>query len=109
MKTLKKFGKIAIVIALVAVYLNIGWAMGTYYHYNILGHEPQNFVQKIFCGGWTVFSYAQKSTLLGDQIFGMLVWPILLLFSFGSWLCYGIYYFLWLIFAGGIAKLLGLG
>lgn len=94
----------------VAIYLNIGWAIGTYYHYYIFGYEPQTFWQVVWRGGYQTFSGVVSHTLLFDQIFFMFFWTVVVGLSVPiSWVVYAIHNLLWLAGAGGIAKLLGVG
>lgn len=110
---------VLIILFLLAAYLNIGWAIGTYYHNYIIGKTPQTFWQNVWSGGFNLFETVNTDTLQKDQIFFMFVWPIAL-FILLSWIVYGlwlfIYYYafgvyciLWFIFAGGVAKLFGVG
>lgn len=102
--------KIVKIVVYVAVYLNIGWALGTYYHYNIMYQKPQTFIQTIAAGGWEFFSnFKTLYSLITDQILWMLFWPLWICSIVVTWILKGISYFLWLVFAGGIAKLLGVG
>lgn len=111
---------VAIIVG-VAIYLNIGWAIGTYYRNYIFGHTPQTFWQTVWTGGYPAIMNTGNSSPLSDQIFLMVVWPLLagVLVPF-TWAVYAIYslvvlvwhaivYILWLAGAGGIAKLLGVG
>lgn len=77
----------------------------------ILYQEPQTIAQTMAAGGWGYMSnvQGQQYCLVTDQIAFMLFWPLLVLFIAGSWVAKGVCYILWLIFAGGIAKLWGLG
>lgn len=95
--------KVLIAILILTVYLNIGWALGTYYHNDIFGHKPQTLTQKVLCGGGEFFAIvASNSPLLTNQCTIMFFWPILLSGVLFTWV-------IWLIFAGGVAKLLGIG
>ncbi|MDP3947449.1 MAG: hypothetical protein Q8Q41_02015 [bacterium] len=116
-------GGYLVILAVVAVYLNIGWAVGTYYFtYIIDGKRPRTFWQQVWAG-WGGFMASPATIQLKpvDQIFPMIVWPIIPVgFALGSWAVYGLYrlvwliwwglyWLFWLIFAGGIAKLLDVG
>lgn len=115
-------------LLLLAAYLNIGWAIGTYEHNHILGKTPETFWQEAWQGGFGVFSglktteknFAVQVNLGFQQIFFSFFWPLLIIGILVSWIVYGclilLYwlwyaavYFMWLIFAGGIAKILGVG
>lgn len=95
-------------VVFLALYLNIGWALGTYWHNRILCKVPQTFWQIV----WSITSpnNCREHTLLMDQLVFMFSWPLLhLFFPLAGWLTYGAWLLLCLIFAGGLAKLLGIG
>ncbi|HEY4523890.1 MAG TPA: hypothetical protein VJK04_03410 [Candidatus Paceibacterota bacterium] len=108
------------VIAL-AFYLNIGWALGTYFHVYIFGMKPETFWQKMWGGGYTIWNYPpHMNSLRFDQILVSICLPLHLIIIVASWLVYILVYIinrllrfiifiLWLIFAGGIVKLLKIG
>ncbi len=109
----------------VALYLNIGWAIGTYYHENVKYTIQKTTTAKIAAGGWAIYSRVEvedKSSLQLEQVEFSLVWPAFVVMIGFSWLAFGAwkllvfvwwlaywlaYKLLWLVFAGGIAKLLG--
>lgn len=111
---------VAIIVG-VAIYLNVGWAVGTYYHNYIFKHTPQTFWQVVWKGGYQSINGGTVSFLLADQILLMFTWPLLVgVFVPITWVVYAIHHFimlifhaivyvLWLVGAGGIAKLLGVG
>lgn len=102
--------KKAILITLcLAIYLNIGWAFGTYMHKNVLTHEPQTVYQYFWSGAGDFVTHHDIHDNYQIQIHMMIIWPLTVVIIIASWICYGIYYILWLIFAGGIAKLFGFG
>lgn len=114
----RKILKGVLLVAIIAVYLNIGWALGTYYYYHISGQEPQTLVQKILSN--PLMREAPVNSLLVNQLSMMLLWPLVIFLSLVVWLLYalssivslvvsGIKWLFWLIFAGGIAKILGAG
>lgn len=117
----RKLVRAVMFVVIAAIYLNIGWAIGTYYHNYIFGHTPQTFWQTVWKGGYGSLNGGfGKESLLFDQIFLMLVWPMLGFLVPTTWAVYAIHHFavlafhsmvfiLWLIGAGGIAKLLGIG
>lgn len=116
----RKLVRAVAIIVGVAVYLNIGWAIGTYYHNYIFGHTPQTFWQTVWKGGYPAIINTVYDSPLYDQILSMFAWPLLGLISVLLWVVrfaqIGTIYFVWLvsyifklIFAGGIAKLLGIG
>lgn len=110
--------KIVLGAIALTIYLNIGWAIGTYYHY-IFGQKPETFWQKFWSGGlnlWSIQSTEPTFSKKFDQISMSIAWPIFLVVVVMSWIVYLIYVLLrlicnilWLIFAGGIAKLLKIG
>ena len=123
------FSRIVIIIcclAILAVYLNIRWALGTYLHDHVIYAKAETFPQKFWQGGWGLFH--KQDVLLADKAmvqklfqFEMsLLWPffifstLILWSAYGLWLLlyflgYGIYCLLWLMFAGGLAKVLEVG
>ena len=128
---LKKIGRIFLLTGILAVYLNIGWAYGTYGHNHVFYNNPAAMTtfQRALAGPghWVAPPYvnepaplASRSTLLDNQIRFSITGPFVLALTLISWLGYGIYclgayafyaicWLLWLIFGGGIAKLLGAG
>ncbi len=120
-KKMAGWKKVVLAVIILAVYLNIGWALGTYYHNSIFQKTPAelSFGQHIIAG-WggdnTVFTKGECSMSVAQVLFS-LFWPLVPVFLvliswcaagiyYASW---GVYYTLWFIFAGGGAKLLGLG
>jgi len=109
-------------LILLTCYLNIGWALGTYIHNSVFIKDVhQTFLQKFWHGpvNWHVRE-SKKHSLLEDQIIFSFSWlPTLIILTMiwiayaitntVIWTVYAIYYILWFIFAGGLAKLLGLG
>lgn len=105
-----------------AIYLNIGWAIGTYYHAHIFSHAPETFWQVVWRGGYGLINGGVvNDSLLASQIFLMFLWPavvgalvpitwvIYALHRLAVLVWHSIVFFLWLSGAGGIAKLLGVG
>lgn len=110
---MNKFAKIVLWVAGLALYLNIGWAIGTWTH-NIFGNDVEwtTISQKVISGPGEVNiidSGDNTSTMLSNQVTSMFLWPFLFVIVAVEWIGYGIYLFLWFIFAGGGAKLLGYG
>jgi len=120
---MKKARKFTYIIAGLAIYLNIGWAIGTYTYYNVDIKVPQErtILGKILAGpGSFVFSVNElsrerlaKSGPRTSQITGSIFWPFIIVAVVSTWV---VYLMLWavawavkLTFAGGLAKLLGLG
>lgn len=106
---MKKALKVLIILAAIAIYLNIGWAYGTY-SYNHLQHAhlgQPTLAQKILTGPNRIMAVSATNTLLFVQTLSEFLWPMLLALPLGAWAIYGIYLLLWLIFAGGIAKTIG--
>ncbi len=111
--------KFLIVVVCLAVYLNIGWALGTYYHNNILtkkSSELTTFTQKALAGAFLGEEYTffwtkdlgntKKDLLLRDQVCVSILWPLPVLCALILWVAKGIWIF---VFTGGIAKLFGVG
>ena len=109
---MKVFKKVILVVVAVALYLNAGWALGTYYHNHVLYQSPQTVIQIIAKGGWEFFT-GTNCSLIKDQIVFMFCWPLLMIALVITWMVYLVVYLayqlLWLWFAGGIAKLLAVG
>ncbi len=111
---MKKAGKILLVVIGIAVYFNIGWVIGNYYYSNVFYTPPSQHTPfaKVFAGSWSVLSDSIPLTQIPNKLAVVSIvsvfWPLFLAFSSVTWVIYFIYYLLWLIFAGGGAKLLGL-
>jgi len=120
-KKIRRSIKFFVILAAVAIYLNIGWAFGTYYTTHIFQKTPQTLWQVIWGGGYNIWGGANPRSELSSNIIYSLAWPILVvLITGGSWLVYGLHqlgwlifhlalYLLWLVGWGGIAKLIGVG
>ncbi len=121
-KKMARWKKILILGVVITVYLNVGWAMGAYYRDNVTytPKEKLTFVGKI-AAGWDA-SMAGKNHKPGDWsrqtdcAVSSVFWPSFPIVTGASWLAcsayyvgYAGYYVFWFIFAGGAAKLLGLG
>ncbi len=114
--------KVLIGVVALAVYLNVGWALGTYYHDSIFQKTPAELsIGQHIMAGWGgrgdgYFVRGACSTLTAQRVFSFF-WPLVpVLVVLVSWCVagiyyagWGVYYTLWFIFAGGGAKLLGLG
>lgn len=98
-------------IMIAAIYLNIGWAFGTYVsgHLSVGADQTQYNAFEKFLLGPNGVMFGGTATLQSFQIFLALLWPLWFTILIISWVCSIIYTMLWLIFAGGIAKLLGVG
>ena len=117
--------KAVVIILGVAIYLNIGWAFGGYYYENVHYVSPRTATAKVVAGGLGLFSQTEMSqdvrhSRTGDQVMLSIIWPVLISCIAVSWFIFGVwklgafaalvvYRLLWLIFAGGIAKTLGVG
>jgi hypothetical protein len=114
--------KIILVFLIVAVYLNIGWGIGTHYYQNVAYiSNPEGFINKFLAGGWNVFNHPESSknaSLFFIQICYTTAWPIIIGAMALSWIAYGLWQLiviLWsgivllgkLIFAGGLIELIG--
>lgn len=104
-----------LLVVFLALYLNIGWTIAVYFGEHIVVVRPENletFWQKTMAGGWGFFADRRPSMVplnTAEYVFLSFFWPFLLILIVTSWLAWTIWYLLWLIFAGGIAKLVGLG
>jgi len=98
---MKIFKKILNWTIIVAIYLNVGWTLGTHCYYHVHYTTPDTFFNKVLGGGWGVLSHPEtpiekRFPLLGEQIFSSILWPFfIIVFVGGSWLLY----FLWEIIA----------
>lgn len=118
MIAIKRIARILLGVLALATYLNIGWAFGTYSHEKVCYAPTEELVtipQRILAGPGEVFAANKERTksLVVDQLFYSFLWPLIILLYITMWTGYGAYcvitWLLWLIFAGGIAKLLGAG
>jgi hypothetical protein len=115
-----------LVVVFVAVYVNVGWMVATFYTNPIMKESPEkqtNF-QRLANGPWDV-KVAKDFEDSAAFVFLVILWPFILFVVIGLWLfylcCYAIWiiyrigleiyhfliYLLWLIFWGGAVKLLG--
>ncbi len=106
---MKKIGKILLLIAILAVYLNFGWMMGAYYADHGLPKAEQGVTTlgKFICGP-NAWMSNESGSRLSWCVMSSICWPFGMVICGVSWIVYGIYYLLWFIFAGGIVKTLGL-
>mgnify|MGYP001580620174 FL=1 len=105
--TWRNFVNLFFILVALTIYLNIGWTIGAYYETNILPHKPQTTWQTVWAGGFG-FLAGNNPDAGGFPIIAMLLWPTIVLIWLCSWLVFGLYYLGWLVFAGGVGKLLGL-
>ena len=105
------------VVAMVAltVYLNIGWAVGTYLHNNVSYSVPQSFTAKVLAGPYSMLSSPsipehKRASLLFGQMLCSIIWPLPIMLIPGLlWIVYALSWIAWIVFAGGLAKLFGIG
>ena len=111
--------KILLLVVGIAVYLNIGWAIGTFYVDRIAGVSCENLssIERAASGGWCV---SHKIPYMGLNVTSQtsqiavfsVTWPFYLICLAISWVIYWaveiVSWIAWLIFAGGAAKLFGL-
>lgn len=101
----------------IAIYCNIGYAYGQYMHHNVIGNDQEliSLGQKFFAGGFELMKGSIYSTK--DQItvphgffyfLFVFVWPIIFVMFIFTWLIWIIYQLFFLIFAGGIFKIIGI-
>lgn len=116
------FSEILLVIIGIAIYLNIGWLIGAYYHENVFGVSSNGLtiLGKVLAGGWVMTARVTgviRDDKLVDEILMSFLWPICIGVVLASWLIFGIcwfvfgiyrltIFFLKITFAGGIAKLI---
>lgn len=99
---MQKFYKWFFVIAAVALYLNIGWAIDYKWH-EMDGKKPVTVVEQFMAGPNStidsfIFSYEENAPSLFVTV---LIWPVLLVIIIITWIIY-------FIFLGGIARAVGL-
>ena len=113
---------LVIVMVVMTVYFNTGWAIGTYIYNHVQYVNPPEIettiVDKFLAGPKNMMSTNYKNsdqnrwTALEMQTIFSLFWPLGIIFITASWLVYGIalflYFSFWFVFAGGMVKLLGL-
>ena len=113
---MKKFKKILIWTIVTAIYLNIGWALGTFMHYDVQLGDPSKMsgVARIFSGGWSALTPNDKdkvNPLLTQQIILSIFWPFMIVLVMMTWIIYwlisAIVFLFHIIFAGGLAELIG--
>ena len=111
-----KLLKWILIIVGLSVYLNIGWSLGTYYHNNVAykSVESGNLFEKFMAGpnhsiNLPDTAVEKQHSLSSDQVCISITWPFFIFIVTVCWIVYFVYCLLWLIFAGGIAKLFGLG
>lgn len=115
-----------VAVLALAVYLNIGWAFGTYMYNNVHYTVPKSFTAKVLAGPHSILSEPdtpenKKPSPLVDQVALSIIWPVVIVIGpivvwtiyaicYIVWLIvYGVYWTLWIVFAGGLAKLFGIG
>ncbi len=111
---LKKVRKWLVFVALLTVYLNIGWGLGHYAHYNMATKtfESASWHAKLLAGHCLILAEdkvaaerAEKKSPIWIEIAVSALWPFVLLFSFVSWVVHFAFWILRFIFAGGLFKL----
>lgn len=110
----KKLIKIFLVIIGITVYLDTGWALGTFYVSNVMGgvsceKSSSVLICKAASGGWNFLNSGDPTPKDNFRIAAFSVlWPLFITLSVASWAAYGLCQLLWFIFAGGVVKLIGL-
>lgn len=99
---------VILIIIGIAVYLNIGWFLGAYYHENIVGMSFNDLTifGKIFAGPKAIMVEKRRGEKLIDEVVLSIGWSLWIIIIMVAWIIYGFYWFLWFIFAGGIIKLI---
>ena len=123
---MKKVLAVSVFVIGLAIYLNIGWALGTYYHNNIdyIDRSELKTIPAKFWAGSDLLPMntagsdtpeSQRMSLLEEQVISSIIWPLFVITTLISWVIKIISIvftaFLWLlklIFWGGLARLLGL-
>ena len=96
-----------IIVIGLAIYCNIGWALGTYAI--VHSNNPTGTLFETLLFGPQHVTTVNTAAPTAAVISFMLLWPIIVLFIIAVWFFYGLYALAWFIFAGGIAKALGIG
>jgi hypothetical protein len=128
----RKLVRAIVFIVIATTYLNIGWACGTYFATRLgEGMSHATILQKFLIGPNGAFVVGPNPVLLVFQIAFMIIWPFWLAIILLGWLLWlliiGVAWMAWLVkllcfglwrvvimtfkivFAGGIAKLFGVG
>jgi membrane-anchored glycerophosphoryl diester phosphodiesterase (GDPDase) len=104
---MKTFEIVILVIIGLSIYLNIGFLVMEYYRKNIFDKKELTTVfAKIAVGAWKLCNHGSADFL--DWIVLYVGWPINFIGIMASWVIFLICKLLWLIFAGGIVKSIGL-
>ena len=101
--------KLILTVACLAVYLNIGWAIGDYMHGNVTykkSSEIQTITAKFLAGPgqWIVDHDVPENLRMSRALLSAILsilWPLFLVMVIMSWI-------FWFIFLGGLVKLMGL-
>ena len=99
------------------VYFNTGWVLGTYIHEKIHYVNPPKFetaIDKFMAGPYMMFNNhkvpeERRNSKLESQFMFSIIWPVFILIYISSWILYGLWLLLPFVFAGGLAKLFGIG
>ncbi len=99
--------KIFVGIIALAVYLNVGWAIGSYW-VSLEGTVPQSLFGQFLAGPADVLNEEVVSIEKSNHQMWIFMYSIFWILDFVVLIIIWIVYFiLWLIFWGGIVKLLG--
>ncbi|MBU1178730.1 hypothetical protein KKB69_00060 [Patescibacteria group bacterium] len=109
-----KIWKLMLISAvLLALYLNTGWAVGTFYHNNVLTKATEELSGLAYvaagASGFLAVGPRYSASLLMSQVIFSVCWPFFLALSLGTWVVCGMYWILYFIFVGGLANPPALG
>ena len=115
---MNRFKIFAMWLLALALYLNFGWYFVGYYEGHVICDYAKDgsTIEKILSSPRNLLYRGNKVDCIegkgitnddSSHFFVSSLWPILIIIGVFGWLFYGIYIALWLIFAGGIVKLLG--
>lgn len=99
--------RIVAIIVATAIYFNIGWVIGTSIQNALLEKSAPTLLQTFWRGPANIFVHQGNTSVL--FWLNAFLWPAWLIDVLVAWAIYGIYLLGWFIFAGGIAKALGIG
>jgi len=110
-----KVREVVVWVALLAIYLNIGWGLGYYYHHNIdtQRFESASWHAKLLAGHCVFFAKDEtaakevgKHNLFMARVVCSFGWPFVLALSAISWIGHFAFWIFKLIFWGGLIKLI---
>lgn len=112
---MKKTGLVLAWVLGIALYLNTGFAFTNYFDKHVMcpSERDGSVLEGILSGPKAVIvskdcQKSDRAVHIAVMVFFSILWPTALVFIAVLWFLYGFFFAVWLIFAGGIVKLLGL-